>query len=138
MAIDIYGVRPTPSVSSLVRSLRLERDEKSQAMLDVLRALVAFGGSLWRSELSSCITQLHVEGLGYELSGRLLDAALKELEKKGAISIVKAKRAVETGAVDDELIRLKDESVRVELAADPVLTRYFDYFRGELERALRG
>jgi len=125
-------------VSSLVRSLRLERDEKSQAMLDILRALVAFGGSLWRSELSSCVAQLHVEGLGYELSSRLLDAALKELERKGAVSVVKAKRATETGAVDDELIRLKDESVRVELTTDPVLTRYFDYFRGELERVLRG
>uniref|UniRef100_A0A7C3WJL2 Uncharacterized protein n=1 Tax=Thermofilum pendens TaxID=2269 RepID=A0A7C3WJL2_THEPE len=125
-------------MSNLVRSLRQERDEKSQAMLDILRALVAFGGSLWRSELGSCIAQLHVEGLGYELSSRLLDAALKELEKKGAVSTVKAKRATETGAVDDELVRLRDESVRVELAADPVLAKYFDYFRGELEKALRG
>jgi len=125
-------------MSSLVRSLRQERDEKSQAMLDILRALVAFGGSLWRSELASCIAQLHVEGLSYEPTNRLLDAALKDLERKGAVSMVKAKRATETGAVDDELVRLKDESVRVELAADPVLTRYFDYFRGELERALRG
>uniref|UniRef100_A0A7J3X6N7 Uncharacterized protein n=1 Tax=Thermofilum pendens TaxID=2269 RepID=A0A7J3X6N7_THEPE len=125
-------------MSNLVRNLRLERDEKSQAMLDVLRALVAFGGSLWRSELASCIMQLHVEGLSYELSSRLLDAALKELEKKEVISVVKAKRATETGAADDELVKLKDERVRVELAADPVLARYFDYFRQELEGALRG
>lgn len=97
-------------------------------MLDILRALVAFGGSLWASEIPSTVNQLHVDGLGYELDKKLVETALKELANAGMVSAEKAKRATETGAEDDVLVKLKDFRARLELSGDPVLAKYFTYF----------
>lgn len=114
-------------MSNLIRSLKQSHDSKSLAMLDILRALVAFGGSLWGSEIPDTVSQLHVEGLSYELSKKLIESALKELASAGVVSVEKAKRATEKGAEDDVLVRLRDDRVRVELSGDPVLAKYFAY-----------
>lgn len=115
-------------MSGLIQQLKQSRDPKSLAKLDILRALVAFGGSLWESEIPSAVSQLHVEGLGYDLSSKLVEAALRELASAGVVSAEKAKRATEAGAVDDVLVKLRDDRVRVELSGDPVLAKYFAYF----------
>lgn len=125
-------------VSSLTQRLKQASDPKSLAMLDILRALVAFGGSLWASEVPSVVNQLHVDGLGYELDRKLVESAVKELVSTGVVSAAKAKRATETGAEDDLLIKLRDEKVRLELSGDPVLSKYFSYLSSRLERIRTG
>ena len=106
-------------------------------MLDVLRALVVFGGALWMSELPGTISQLHVESPGYSVDRKTLESAVKELEREGVVSAEKAKRATERGAEDDVLVKLRDEKVRVELSGDPVISRYFSYFSESWERLRR-
>lgn len=115
-------------MSEFIRKLKQSQDQKSLAMLDILRALVAFGGSLWASEIPNTVSQLHIDGLSYELDTKLVKAALKELANAGIVSAEKAKRATETGAEDDVLVILKDFRARLELSGDPVLAKYFSYF----------
>jgi len=99
-----------------------------RAKLDVLRALVLYNGSIWRSELLVELGFLssYQPGAG-GLATEGLDRILKELEKEGLVkkeSAVKATLQFKEG-VKDELISLVDlRATCAALSRDKLLAAY--------------
>jgi hypothetical protein len=94
--------------------------------LDVLRALVVFGGSLWLSELGDAISRVRLGELEYGLDEKLLFGVLRKLSSMGAVSLEERVRASDRASGErDVLVRLASESVKQLLIGDQVINRYY-------------
>jgi len=112
-------------VETFISQLKARQDQLSKLKLDVLRALIAFGGAIWFSELLDAINRLHL-GEASPVDQRELLKAVEELEKQ---NLVKAERKIrasdKSGGVKDILITLLSEEVRLSLSSDEVLNKYY-------------
>lgn len=112
-------------VASTIKNLRERKDPRSALMLDILRALVAFGGSLWLSELSDAINRVYL-GSAAPIEPKELRDAVKELSK---LNLVKAeerlKASEKAGGEKDVLLTLATREVNLGLMQDEVLSKYY-------------
>ena len=103
-----------------------QNDAESMVMLDVLRALIVFGGSLWLSELRDAIQRVRLGEVGYTLDEKLLSRALKTLSSLNVVSLEKRVRASEKASGEkDVLVRLVSEDARRLLLGDSVINNYY-------------
>ncbi|QOJ79475.1 hypothetical protein IG193_03165 [Infirmifilum lucidum] len=112
-------------MAEYVEQLKLESDEASRLKLDVLRALVVFGGSLWLSEIPSSIERLY---LGERAAPSTSDVkkALKDLASRGLVRTEERVRGTDKPQGEkDVLVLLADGRVRGSLLSDEVLNRYY-------------
>jgi len=117
-----------------IRELRSRQDKGSRLQLDILRALVVFGGSLWLSEVPSAIERLYLGRLpALELDTESVERAVSSLAAKGLVKAEERIRATEReGGERDRLIMLADEKVRVSLTSDEVINEYYLSLSSEL------
>ncbi|MEZ0345720.1 MAG: hypothetical protein ABWK01_04150 [Infirmifilum sp.] len=112
-------------MASTIKNLRERKDPRSALMLDILRALVAFGGSLWLSELSDAINRVYL-GSAAPIEPKELRDAVKELSK---LNLVKAeerlKASEKAGGEKDVLLTLATREVNLGLMQDEVLSKYY-------------
>jgi hypothetical protein len=103
------------------------KEDLSRQMLDVLRVLVVYSGSSWKSELVQELPLLRAFRGEPGVAGGRIEEALGRLEKEGLVRVEKRVRA-DMGAssgVEDELITLLDLSAtRSAMAKDRVLSSY--------------
>ncbi|PLJ78139.1 hypothetical protein [Infirmifilum sp. SLHALR2] len=116
------------------RELRSREDKGSRLQLDILRALVVFGGSLWLSEVPSAIERLYLGRLpALQLDTESVERAVSSLAAKGLVKAEERIRATEReGGERDRLIILADEKVRVSLTSDEVINEYYLSLSSEL------
>jgi len=117
-----------------IRELRSRQDKGSRLQLDILRALVVFGGSLWLSEVPSAIERLYLGRLpALQLDTESVERAVSSLAAKGLVKAEERIRATEReGGERDRLIMLADEKVRVSLTSDEVINEYYLSLSSEL------
>jgi len=117
-----------------IRELRSRQDKGSRLQLDILRALVVFGGSLWLSEVPSAIERLYLGRLpALQLDTESVERAVSSLAAKGLVKAKERIRATEReGGERDRLIMLADEKVRVSLTSDEVINEYYLSLSNEL------
>ena len=105
-----------------------KRGSLPREMLNVLRVLVVYSGTGWKSELVRELSLFHAfKGEPEAVDEMQLDGALGKLEKEGLVKVEKRVRADmgARGSVEDELITLVDIlATRNALAKDRVLTSY--------------
>ncbi|UNQ72927.1 hypothetical protein [Infirmifilum sp. NZ] len=117
-----------------ISELRSRQDKGSRLQLDILRALVVFGGSLWLSEVPSAIERLYLGRLPVlQLDMESVERAVSSLAAKGLVKAEERIRATEReGGERDRLIILADEKVRVSLTSDEVINEYYLSLSSEL------
>jgi len=117
-----------------ISELRSRQDKGSRLQLDILRALVVFGGSLWLSEVPSAIERLYLGRLpAPQLDTESVERAVLSLAAKGLVKAEERIRATEReGGERDRLIILVDEKVRVSLTSDEVINEYYLSLSSEL------
>jgi len=117
-----------------IRELRSRQDKGSRLQLDILRALVVFGGSLWLSEVPSAIERLYLGRLpALQLDTESVERAVSSLAAKGLVKAEERVRATEReGGERDRLIMLADEKVRVSFTSDEVINEYYLSLSSEL------
>jgi len=117
-----------------IRELRSRQDKGSRLQLDILRALVVFGGSLWLSEVPSVIERLYLGRLpALQLDTESVERAVSSLAAKGLVKAEERVRATEReGGERDRLIMLADEKVRVSFTSDEVINEYYLSLSSEL------
>ena len=105
-----------------------KRGGMPRLMLDVLRALVVYRGTSWKSELVRELSFFHAfKGEPEVVGGEELNEALGSLEKEGLVKVERRVRADMSARsdVEDQLITLVDFlATRNALARDRVLTSY--------------
>jgi hypothetical protein len=125
---EMMCVKPTVGerVSEILSSEK--RGSLPREMLDVLRMLVVYNGTGWKSEL---VRELHLfhafRGEPEAVDEIQLEGALRRLEGEGLVKVEKRVRGDmgPRGGVEDELITLADISAtRNALAEDRVLSSY--------------
>lgn len=114
-------------MQSIISDLKARQDPRSTLMLDILRALVAFGGSLWLSELPDAVNRLHLaEAEAPHREIKEFFDAVKELKSLKIIKVEEKVRASEkAGGSTDALITLTSDEVRLSLLSDDVLNKYY-------------
>ena len=101
-------------------------DAESTLILDVLRALTVFGGSLWLSELGDAISRVRLGETGYVFDEKAVLKALKKLSSLGVVSLEEKVRASDKASGEkDFLIRLVLEEARRLLLGDSVINNYY-------------
>ena len=130
------------AVRDRVRELTGKDDEMSRLMVDVLRVLVVFGGSMWRSELSQDLVKF------YTIVGRLefidekkVDKALKNLNKLGLVRVQERERGagISPGKIKDKFITLTDfVGTKIALSGDRELNMYLLAAGERIRRAVGG
>jgi hypothetical protein len=103
------------------------QEELSRLMLDVLRVLVVYNGTSWKSELAQELPLLRAFKGEPEPAGKMLEDALGRLQRDGLLKVEKRERAEigGRGHVRDELVTLTDTQLtRSALAGDRVLSSY--------------
>lgn len=111
-------------------------DPRSALELDILRALVAFSGSLWASELPGAIERVYLGERPAPSAGELREA-LRDLSSKRLVKVEERVRASESsGGEKDLLVTLADERIRLHLLSDDVLNRYYLSVSESIKKAI--
>ncbi len=110
-----------------LRGLMAASDELGTLKMDIVRALTAFNGVLWESELYDDIVKVRGEEPPYAPDPDLVDRALRELEGEGIVAVEERTRSTVFGSrtYRDRLVRLRDPAAAKEaLWEDPVFRAY--------------
>ncbi len=125
-------------MEEFLEKLYASDDDLSKTVLDILRVLVAFNGVIWRSEIERSIMKVRRGYIDYVPTPDIIDEALKELERRGIISLEKRKRGdmLGGGVVDDVYVKLEEKEVIRLLLRDEVLREYRQLVYEEIKKSL--
>jgi len=126
-------------LKELIEELKLKGDPVSEAALDILRCLAAFGGTIWRSELEEDIMKIKGWSLNYLPLRSEIDKAIEVLEDKGVVKVEEKTRGhvLHSGTYTDRLITAKElREIRSALVGDKVYAKYTSRVAEALRRII--